>query len=39
MAVETIVSEKDAFSVPGPILGRDIYFASGPELRSLGLFK
>ncbi len=39
MAVETIVSDKDAFSVPGPILGRDIYFASGPELRSIGLFK
>jgi len=39
MAIERIYSEQEAFSVPGPILGQDIYFASGPELRSIGLFK
>jgi hypothetical protein len=34
LSVEEIVREEGGFTVPGPMMGRDIYFATGHRLRS-----
>jgi hypothetical protein len=39
LAVQTILEAQDAFDAPGPILGKDIYFATGPDLKSIRLFQ
>ena len=36
--IKVIISSEKAFSVPGPIIGRNIYFASGHRLRSVEIF-
>ncbi|MHB9028735.1 MAG: hypothetical protein ACYC9O_08200 [Candidatus Latescibacterota bacterium] len=36
---EEIVREENGFSVPGPIVGTEIYFAKGYVLRSIRLFR
>ena len=38
LAVEEIVREEGAFTVAGPILGGEIYFASGHHLRAARIF-
>ena len=38
LAVEEVVREEGAFSVAGPILGEDIYFATGHWLRAVKIF-
>jgi outer membrane protein assembly factor BamB len=39
LAVEVIVSDNEGFTVPGPIVGKDIYFATGHQLRAAQIFK
>lgn len=38
LSVEEIVREENAFTVAGPILGREIYFATGHRLRAAKIF-
>ncbi len=39
LAMQTILESEEAFDASGPILGKEIYFASGPELKSIRLFQ
>jgi outer membrane protein assembly factor BamB len=39
LAIEEIVREDDGFSIPGPIVGNDIYFARGHILKAMKLFE
>ena len=38
LSVEEVIREEDAFTVAGPILGRELYFATGHRLRAVKLF-
>ena len=38
LTIEVIVHEKGAFKIAGPILGNDIYFATGHRLRAVKIF-
>jgi hypothetical protein len=37
--IEEIVREENGFSVPGPIVGKDVYFAKGYVLKSVRVFR
>ncbi len=39
LALQEILREEDGFSVPGPIVGKDVYFAKGYVLKSMRLFR
>jgi len=39
LAVQVITSEERGFSVAGPIVGKDIYFATGHRLRAARILK
>ncbi|NOX55900.1 MAG: hypothetical protein GXP27_15945 [Planctomycetes bacterium] len=38
LKVEELLRQSGAFHIPGPIIGRDIYFATGHRLRAIRLF-
>jgi len=38
LSLEVVVMAEGAFAVPGPILGRHIYFATGHRLRAAEVF-
>ena len=39
LAIEELIVEEDGFSIAGPIVGRDIYFAKGHRLRAAQIFE
>jgi hypothetical protein len=39
LSMETLIREENGFSVPGPIVGKEIYFATGHRLRSAKIFR
>ncbi len=39
LKVETVIAADDAFTVAGPIIGKNIYFAGRHELKTIRLFE
>ncbi len=39
MKLETVITADEAFSVAGPIIGNNIYFGDGHELKTIRLFE
>jgi len=39
LAIEELIVEEDGFSIAGPIVGQDIYFAKGHWLRAAQIFE